>query len=103
VDISEIMINRTTRALGINSKKLGGNFGSKAEWYWSLPVEDGQDGQDGPEGGHTLGDDHLQASHSSKNTSGKGLAEDGQSAMNDHLQDHLQQDDADQSVEEGEL
>jgi RecA-family ATPase len=41
--ITEITINRTKRALGIKSKKLGGHFGSKGEWYWSLPVEDDQD------------------------------------------------------------
>jgi hypothetical protein len=52
--ISEITLNRTKRALCINSKKLGGNFGGKPDWYWSLPAEDG------PEGGHTLGTDLLQ-------------------------------------------
>jgi hypothetical protein len=94
--ISEITINRTKRALGIKSKKLGGNFGSKAEWYWSLSTEDDQDD-------HTLRNDHLQASHSSKSGSGNALAEDGQSSMSDHLDDHLQQVASDQSVEEGEV
>jgi hypothetical protein len=56
--ISETTLSRTERALGINSKKLGGNFGGQPDWYWSLPAEGGPEG--GPEGGHTLGNNHLQ-------------------------------------------
>ena len=104
--ISEITINRTKRALGIKSKKLGGNFGSKAEWYWSLPTEDDQDDH---QDDHTLRNDHLQASASPNSTSVNNLTQDDQSSISDHLDDHLdhlQETAPDQSTddrEEGEL
>ncbi|MCW5967586.1 MAG: AAA family ATPase [Blastocatellales bacterium] len=98
--ISETTLNRTKRALGVLSKKLGGNFGGKPDWHWCLPAEDGPEG--GLEDGHTLVDDHLQANRSGSSTSGNGLAEDGQFPKSDHLQDHLQGGDHLQP-EEGEL
>jgi hypothetical protein len=88
--LSETTLNRTKRALGIKSKKYGGNFGGKAEWYWELPAEDGQDAT---EDGHTREGDHLQANHSDKSNYSNGFAEDGHYSVFDHLQhpvDHLQ-------------